>query len=79
MSQTPLQEVELYAFTSNSALFHLTAHEFDALWARQASFAPAVFSEVARVELRRERAVRALRLREDHHAARVAIEALVDP
>ncbi|MCM3889450.1 DUF2163 domain-containing protein [Pseudomonas aeruginosa] len=29
MSQTPLQEVELYAFTSNSALFHLTPHEFD--------------------------------------------------
>lgn len=29
MSQTPLQEVGLYAFTSNSALFHLTPHEFD--------------------------------------------------
>jgi len=29
MSQNPLQEVELYAFTSNSAQFHLTPHEFD--------------------------------------------------
>lgn len=29
MSQTPLQEVELYAFTSNSAQFRLTPHEFD--------------------------------------------------
>lgn len=29
MSQNPLQEVELYAFTSNSAQFYLTPHEFD--------------------------------------------------
>ncbi|CAQ45381.1 DUF2163 domain-containing protein [Stenotrophomonas maltophilia] len=29
MSQNPLQEVELYAFTSNSAQFRLTPHEFD--------------------------------------------------
>lgn len=29
MSQNPLQEVELYAFASNSAQFYLTPHEFD--------------------------------------------------
>ena len=29
MSQNPLQEVELYAFASNSAQFFLTPHEFD--------------------------------------------------
>lgn len=29
MSQNPLQEVELYAFSSNTAQFFLTPHEFD--------------------------------------------------
>ena len=29
MSQNPLQEVELYAFVSNSTQFFLTPHEFD--------------------------------------------------
>ncbi len=29
MSQNPLLEVELYAFASSNALFHLTPHEFD--------------------------------------------------